>query len=211
MNDEITISIAKCCKCDRELNQASPSQKSLDRLERNTGVKINGRICSKCLSLLDTSKKRSNAKRPLREANVAAHLAIAADDYASFADARLEIESGFDEVEEKIRKTLRKLRILSEVRNSIFNIRSAIEEALSKSPRASYFARRLKSNQVIATHQVRSAVFHKSKFKCAHCGTRENLSVDHIIPVLHGGGDELENLQALCRRCNSSKGGRIAA
>lgn len=41
--------------------------------------------------------------------------------------------------------------------------------------------------------------------ECAHCGITETLSVDHIIPVSRGGGDEIENLQCLCRSCNSKK------
>lgn len=44
---------------------------------------------------------------------------------------------------------------------------------------------------------------------CAKCGKLvgfENLTMDHIMPVSRGGKTELENLQPLCRRCNSSKG-----
>ena len=29
--------------------------------------------------------------------------------------------------------------------------------------------------------------------------------VDHIIPLRHGGGNKLENLQSLCKSCHSSK------
>lgn len=42
--------------------------------------------------------------------------------------------------------------------------------------------------------------------KCAWCKSVEHLCVDHIIPRHYGGSDELENLQILCRSCNSSKG-----
>lgn len=41
--------------------------------------------------------------------------------------------------------------------------------------------------------------------KCAHCGTIENLTVDHIIPKAHGGSDHESNLQALCWECNQKK------
>jgi 5-methylcytosine-specific restriction endonuclease McrA len=41
---------------------------------------------------------------------------------------------------------------------------------------------------------------------CAFCGTRENLHIDHIKPVIRGGPSLLCNLQLLCGSCNSSKG-----
>jgi 5-methylcytosine-specific restriction endonuclease McrA len=42
--------------------------------------------------------------------------------------------------------------------------------------------------------------------RCVVCATTERLTVDHKIPVIHGGGDEIENLQCLCSRCNREKG-----
>lgn len=41
---------------------------------------------------------------------------------------------------------------------------------------------------------------------CAHCGTREDPTIDHIAPKEMGGSDDLKNLQVLCRSCNSKKG-----
>ena len=43
---------------------------------------------------------------------------------------------------------------------------------------------------------------------CKACGTTDNLTVDHIIPMSRGGSDDIDNLQLLCRRCNSRKGAR---
>lgn len=43
---------------------------------------------------------------------------------------------------------------------------------------------------------------------CAFCGTDADLTVDHITPVARGGNGFPENLQCLCRRCNSQKGAR---
>ena len=43
---------------------------------------------------------------------------------------------------------------------------------------------------------------------CAHCGVTENLTIDHIIPLAKGGTNDLDNLQPLCKSCNSSKGAR---
>lgn len=42
--------------------------------------------------------------------------------------------------------------------------------------------------------------------KCYICGTRENLSVDHVKPVKRGGATLLCNLRPCCRSCNSRKG-----
>jgi len=35
--------------------------------------------------------------------------------------------------------------------------------------------------------------------------------IDHIVEEYDGGGDELSNLQILCRRCNRAKGNRARA
>lgn len=42
-------------------------------------------------------------------------------------------------------------------------------------------------------------------YECQTCKTVDDLTIDHIIPLSKGGSDELENLQLLCRRCNSLK------
>lgn len=55
-------------------------------------------------------------------------------------------------------------------------------------------------------NQVRRDVL--SSGPCVRCGTFEVLTVDHILPVSHGGGDERSNLQPMCFSCNVSKGNR---
>lgn len=41
--------------------------------------------------------------------------------------------------------------------------------------------------------------------KCLCCGTAKDITVDHIIPVSEDGSDTQDNVQPLCRSCNSSK------
>lgn len=41
--------------------------------------------------------------------------------------------------------------------------------------------------------------------ECIICRSRENLEVDHVIPVVLGGSDSLENLQVLCHDCHKKK------
>lgn len=57
-------------------------------------------------------------------------------------------------------------------------------------------------------HALRRAVLERDAYRCQHCGGWENLAVDHIVPESKGGAATLENLQALCRSCNSRKGAR---
>lgn len=41
---------------------------------------------------------------------------------------------------------------------------------------------------------------------CCRCGVTGPLTKDHIVPVYHGGGEDIENLQPLCKPCNEGKG-----
>ena len=41
--------------------------------------------------------------------------------------------------------------------------------------------------------------------ECVVCGSRENIQMDHIVPITRGGTHSEGNLQPLCRSCNSSK------
>ena len=57
--------------------------------------------------------------------------------------------------------------------------------------------------------EVRLAVYQRDGHRCAECGSADDLSLDHIVPWSLGGSDGPDNLQTLCRPCNSSKGARV--
>lgn len=40
---------------------------------------------------------------------------------------------------------------------------------------------------------------------CLRCGS-EAVTVDHVVPLSRGGKNTISNIQALCLRCNASKG-----
>lgn len=56
---------------------------------------------------------------------------------------------------------------------------------------------------------IRLRVYERDGHQCVTCGTGENLTLDHIYPWSLGGPDTYENLQAMCRSCNSRKGARV--
>ena len=59
--------------------------------------------------------------------------------------------------------------------------------------------------------RLRFDVFKRDAFMCQYCGASApdvQLHVDHIIPVIDGGSDDLANLVTACAACNFGKGAR---
>ena len=62
---------------------------------------------------------------------------------------------------------------------------------------------------------VQRAAYQRDSYTCVQCGlvgkgeTHEEkvkgFAIDHVVPNAAGGSSELENLQILCRKCNSAK------
>ena len=56
---------------------------------------------------------------------------------------------------------------------------------------------------------TRRAVFARDGWACQYCGSRSNLTVDHLIPRSKGGSSNWENIVASCAPCNRRKGDRL--
>ena len=56
---------------------------------------------------------------------------------------------------------------------------------------------------------TRRAVFARDSWTCQYCGSRSNLTVDHVIPRSKGGTSSWENIVASCAPCNRRKGDRL--
>lgn len=57
-----------------------------------------------------------------------------------------------------------------------------------------------------ARRKIRARVLERDG-SCVYCGTTEGLTVDHVVPRVHGGGYTASNLVAACGRCNRQRGG----
>ncbi|HCQ23657.1 MAG TPA: hypothetical protein DIT52_00490 [Flavobacteriaceae bacterium] len=52
-------------------------------------------------------------------------------------------------------------------------------------------------------------ILERDNHQCQQCGSRTDLTIDHIFPFSRGGGKEPNNLQMLCHRCNAKKSDAI--
>ena len=58
-------------------------------------------------------------------------------------------------------------------------------------------------------YQRKRAVLLQGAPLCHVCGQRPSTTLDHIVPVVMGGGNDYDNLRPVCGTCNSRMGGRI--
>jgi hypothetical protein len=65
---------------------------------------------------------------------------------------------------------------------------------------------RRRATAFTSSAKTRREIFSLYGEKCLCCGSTENLTLDHINPVKLGGKNSLDNLQPLCKSCNSKKG-----
>lgn len=59
------------------------------------------------------------------------------------------------------------------------------------------------------TKRRRREVYERDGHCCLKCGSYDNLTIDHIVPVTKGGLKRKFNLQTLCAKCNNEKGESI--
>ena len=63
-----------------------------------------------------------------------------------------------------------------------------------------YHTKRLKIN--------RNRIFKRDNHQCVYCGSRRDLTLDHVIPKSRGGSNDWTNLVTSCARCNVKKADR---
>jgi len=46
----------------------------------------------------------------------------------------------------------------------------------------------------------------RDEYTCQYCGSKKNLTIDHVTPISRGGGNTFENMITCCHKCNNKKG-----
>jgi 5-methylcytosine-specific restriction endonuclease McrA len=64
---------------------------------------------------------------------------------------------------------------------------------------------RIPNKNIVVT---RKNVLKRDGNKCQYCGSKESLTLDHVIPKSRGGGDSWDNLITCCATCNVKKGNK---
>jgi len=52
----------------------------------------------------------------------------------------------------------------------------------------------------------RHSILARDNYSCQYCGTKKELTIDHVVPRWCGGPHTWDNLVACCRKCNLKKG-----
>ncbi len=52
---------------------------------------------------------------------------------------------------------------------------------------------------------TRSLIMKRDEYTCSYCSSKENLTIDHIIPSSKGGDNSWGNLTTCCHKCNCKK------
>ena len=107
-------------------------------------------------------------------------------------------------LEEKERTSKTISSIYDEVkRTGVVTAKTKIQ--VKKSPKTKHIHKKSNVNNFGSPFSVRRKVFERDNYTCQFCGSKENLTLDHIWPKSKGGKFILENLKVLCFPCNQRK------
>ena len=54
----------------------------------------------------------------------------------------------------------------------------------------------------------RTRIYKRDSHECVYCGSKKDLTLDHVLPKSRGGGNEWTNLVTSCFNCNLKKGNK---
>jgi hypothetical protein len=66
--------------------------------------------------------------------------------------------------------------------------------------------KKLQSGEIEWSTAIREYIKERERpSECLYCGSKQNISTDHLIPRSKGGPDTADNAVTACKKCNSSK------
>jgi hypothetical protein len=184
---------------------------------RNLGIRFP--VCTRCLSGL-WNGHIAPATPPstiiLRDAAKRMRSEVVRHGKATGWTRALELISSLDGVaallakeEDSLKPLIEEVMARAGMVEEIKRCRDQAKQQIEKFSGVSYKLAREIASREIRNPILREQVLSRCSNRCVHCGTAENLSIDHIMAVVNGGGSEISNLQALCIPCNSAKGARM--
>jgi 5-methylcytosine-specific restriction endonuclease McrA len=137
------------------------------------------------------------------------------------------VTSGKDKILEHLKDYLgdwvhnQELRQVSELNDAPRTIRLLKQEGWQIEVRGDGYVRltslekkEARGRRAGVSQRVRYRILHRDGFRCRSCGRGPDdgvkLTIDHIVPVDWGGGNDESNLQTLCMECNEGKQAWVA-
>jgi len=199
-----------CDVCKRDIPDGSgrvKKEKTKSTFEGLFKIKCNN-LCAACC----TKMKAINKKRPVGMlfASVEKDIKTINGGFlpTDSITKLLEMESWIEETGITIKRHIASVERENRTLNLLRRFNADLSRAVGDYLWQTYSERRKRANCVISRVELRYTVFSRDGWKCVKCLRTDKLSVDHIVPVAENGSDDLNNLQTLCRSCNSSKGAR---
>ena len=87
---------------------------------------------------------------------------------------------------------------------SLYDLRD-IPWSPEREERKRYLKARYRASYHTHLPDVRDKIFSRDNHQCTQCGSSQDLTIDHVLSIYSGGSDDDDNLQTLCRSCNSMK------
>jgi 5-methylcytosine-specific restriction protein A len=206
---ETSNSLKECCEsCGTKIMIGDPKIKTL---KKRGAYNMDGSIktlCLKCLLLFKIKNRHTEKARKSLTSGGFDSL-IESGHYELYKKELLRINNAIILTNQVMEKTISELRRLERRRVHEQELYTQAVIAGNKHPRLSYNTARIEANKAISDKELRRYIIGRDKGRCLHCGSSSRLSIDHIVPVIAGGSNDLSNLQTLCLSCNAKKGARI--
>lgn len=211
--------MSACLYCYREITATRPKARprTIRKLREYQDTHIAQPICCECACSIWNGKRDGDHKvvsTVIRGSISRAMYWLGTASWEKRTNKIKEaIKLGDDEVahiHSKILSLLAEVAFLKNAGEVVHSHTESLKAKFRERSLESYEKRRREADAIISDPSLRKRIMERDGGRCVQCGRNDDLSIDHIIPVLMWGESEDHNLQTLCRPCNSAKGARLA-